>query len=186
VRAGAWVQIVTIRYSRVMDGAALLRSARRRAHLTQGQLAARAGITQSVVSAYESGRRQPSVPTLAALIAATGFELDLKLRATPQRLDTLTGPIGRRVRRHRRRLLDIAAAHGISNVRIFGSVARGEDRPDSDLDLLVDLPTDIGLIGLGRIRDELESILGCRVDLVPATDLKTGVKENVEAELIVL
>lgn len=116
--------------------------------------------TVCAIAESESGRRQPSVHTLAALIAATGFELDLQLRATPQRLDALTGPIG--------------------------SVVRREDHPDSDLDLRVDLPTDIGLIGLGRIRDQLKSIVGCRVDLVPATDLKTGVRENVEAELIVL
>jgi predicted nucleotidyltransferase/DNA-binding XRE family transcriptional regulator len=169
-----------------MDGATALRSARLRSHLTQGQLAARAGITQSVISAYESGRRQPSVPTLAALIEATGFELDLLLRATPRRLDPLTGPIGRRVRRQRRRLLDAANAHGVSNVRVFGSVARGDDRPDGDLDLLVDLPAGTSLIGLGRARDELEAIVGCRVDLVPATDLKAGVREHVEGEMVAL
>jgi predicted nucleotidyltransferase/DNA-binding XRE family transcriptional regulator len=180
------LKIVTIRYGGLVDGATVLRAARLRAHLTQGELAAQAGITQSVVSAYESGRRQPSVPTLAALVAATGFELELRLRATPQRLDPLVGPIGRRVRRQRRRLLDTARAHGISKVLVFGSVARGEDRPDSDLDLLVDLPASMGLVGLGRVRDELESVLGCRVDLVPATDLKAGVREHVEAEMIAL
>src|ERR1700760_410906 len=139
-----------------MDSATLLRSARQRAHLTQGQLATRAGITQSVVSAYESGRRQPSVPTLAALVAATGFELDLQLRAVPRRLDVLTGPIGRRVRRRRAALLDAAAAHGLRDLRVFGSVSRGQDRPDSDLDLLADLPDGMGLIGLGRARAALE------------------------------
>jgi hypothetical protein len=169
-----------------MDGAVVLRSARHRAHLTQEQLAVRAGVTQSVISAYESGRRQPSVPTLAALVAATGFELDLQLRATPRRLDLLTGPVGRRVRRRRRQLLDTAHAHGLAEVRVFGSVARGEDRPDSDLDLLVDLPAGMGLIGLGRARDALEAVLGCLVDLVPASDLKKGVRERVEAEMITL
>lgn len=164
----------------------LLRSARRRAQLTQDQLASRAGVTQSVISAYESGRRQPSVPTLAALVAATGFELDLQLRATPRRLDLLTGPIGRRVRRHRRQILETAHAHGINDVRVFGSVARGEDRPDSDLDLLVDLPAGMGLIGLGRACDAFEAIVGCRVDLIPADDLKPRVRERVEAEMIAL
>lgn len=169
-----------------VDSGVVLRSARQRAHLTQQQLAVAAGVTQSVVSAYESGRRQPSVPTLAALVAATGFELDLQLRTIPRRLDILTGPIGRRVRRHRRRLLDTAAAHGIHDVRVFGSVARGEDRPDSDLDLLADLPASMGLIGLGRARDALEAVIGCSVDLIPAADLKSGVRENVEAEAIAL
>ncbi len=169
-----------------MDGAVALREARQRAHLTQEQLAARAGVTQSVISAYESGRRQPSVPTLAALVAATGFELDLQLRTTPRRLDALTGPIGQRVRRQRRRLIDTAAAHGIQDLRVFGSVARGDDRPDSDLDLLADLPSRMGLLGLGRARDALEAIIGCSVDLVPAADLKAGIRERVLAEAIAL
>ena len=58
----------------------------------------------------------------------------------------------------------------MTNLRVFGSVARGEDRPDSDVDLLVDLPPDIGLLGLGRVQAELEAILGPKVDLVPASD----------------
>ena len=51
---------------------ALLQKARREAGLTQAELAARAGTTQSVVSAYESGHRQPAIPTLAALVDAAG------------------------------------------------------------------------------------------------------------------
>ncbi len=54
---------------------ALLRQARRGAGMSQVELAARAGVTQSVISAYESGHRQPSLPALAALIEAAGFEL---------------------------------------------------------------------------------------------------------------
>ena len=58
----------------------------------------------------------------------------------------------------------------MTNLRVFGNVARGEDQPDSDVDLLVDLPPDIGLLGLGRVQAELEAILGPKVDLVPASD----------------
>lgn len=58
----------------------LLRAARQRAGLTQGQVADRAGLQQSVISTYESGRRQPSVPMLQRLLRATGFDLDLVLR----------------------------------------------------------------------------------------------------------
>jgi len=181
-----WVDIVTIRYASYVDGSMLLRSARLRAQLTQAQLADRAGVTQSVISAYEAGRRQPSVPTLSALVAATGFELDMRLRPVPRRLDVLTGPIGRRVRRSRRRLLDRAAAHGIRNLAVFGSVARGQDGPGSDLDLLADLPPGMGLVGLGRARDELEAIVGCPVDLVPASDLKACVRDQVETEVVAL
>jgi DNA-binding transcriptional regulator YiaG len=59
--------------------AAVLRDARRRAGLSQVELGRRAGVTQSVVSAYESGARQPSLPMLARLVGATGLELDIRL-----------------------------------------------------------------------------------------------------------
>ena len=79
-----------------------------------------------------------------------------------------------------------AAAHEVTNLRVFGSVARGEDRPDSDVDLLVDLPPDIGLLGLGRVQAELEAILGTKVDLVPASDLKPAVRARAERDLVAL
>ena len=55
-------------------------------------------------------------------------------------------------------------------------MARGEDRPGSDVDLLVDLPSHMGLLGLGRVQAELEAILGTKVDLVPASGLKPAVR----------
>ena len=64
---------------------ALLQKARREAGLTQAELAARAGTTQSVVSAYESGHRQPAIPTLAALVDAAGCELVISVRRSPPR-----------------------------------------------------------------------------------------------------
>jgi transcriptional regulator with XRE-family HTH domain len=131
---------------------ALLHQARKRAGLSQVELAARAGVTQSVISAYESGHRQPSVPALARLIEAAGCQLTLGLRRQPDRLRRLSGPVGRQVRRHRRDLIAAAAAHGVQNLRVFGSVARGEDHPGSDIDLLADLPPRLSLFGLGASR----------------------------------
>ena len=54
------------------------------------------------------------------------------------------------------------------------------------MDLLVDLPPGLSLFGLGRVQAELEAILGTRGDLVPAQDLKPGVRERVEHELVAL
>jgi hypothetical protein len=65
-------------------------------------------------------------------------------------------------------------------------VARGEDRLDSDVDLLVDLPSHMGLLGLGRLQAELEAIVGAKVDLIPASDLKPDVRERAERDLITL
>lgn len=164
----------------------LLRLARKRSGLSQADLAARAGVTQSVISAYESGQRQPSIPALARLIDAAGFELTLGLRPQPDRLRHLSGPVGRRVRRHRADLVLTASAHRVRNLRVFGGVARAEDSPDSDLDLLADLPPGLSLFGLGRLADELESIVHARVDLIPAADLKPGVRQRVERDAVAL
>ena len=161
---------------------ALLRQARKRAGLSQVDLASRAGVTQSVISAYESGQRQPSLPALARLIDAAGFELTLGLR----RQRRLSGPVGRRVRRHREDLVAAAAAHGVTNLRVFGSVARGEDHADSDVDLLADFPPGLSLFGLSRLEADLEAILGTRVNLIPAADLKPAVCERAEPDLIAL
>jgi uncharacterized protein len=165
---------------------ALLRQARHGAGLSQVELSARAGVTQSVISAYESGRRQPSLPTLAALIEAADFELTTGIRRLPRRLGRLSGPVGRRLRARRREVVATAAAHGVTNLRVFGSVARGEDRPTSDVDLLADLPSGMSLFGLGRLQAELEAILGTRVDLVPAQDLKPRIRPRAERELVTL
>jgi uncharacterized protein len=170
----------------IQSAALLLRRARTGARLSQSELATRAGVTQSVISAYESGHRQPALPTLAALIEATGYDLVVDVRPQPHRLRKLSGPIGQKVRRKRREIVAAAAAHGVTNLRVFGSVARGEDRADSDVDLLADLPAGMGLLGLGRVQAELESIVGTRVDLIPADDLKTDVRGRAEADLVAL
>jgi predicted nucleotidyltransferase len=146
----------------------------------------RAGVTQSVVSVYESGHRQPALPTLAALIHATGNELDIRVRPSAAVPGRLSGPLGRRLRRRRAAVLRTVAAHGVAITGVFGSVARGDDGPDSDVDLLVTLPAGMGLFDMGRVTNELEALLGARVDLVPAADLKPGVRKNVLAELVAL
>lgn len=162
----------------------MLREARRRAGLSQVELARRAGVTQSVVSAYESGGRQPSLPTLARLVRSTGSELEVGL--SDPALSRLTGPLGRRLLTHRRELRDVAARYRLGTPRVFGSVARGEDRVGSDVDLLIDVPTGVGLITLGRCRAELEEIIGAQVDLVPVSDLKPPVASRVLAEAVTL
>lgn len=155
--------------------------------MTQAQLAHRAGITQSVVSAYESGRREPSLPVLLGLIAATGHALEGALVvAVPAAPAPLSGPLGRRVLRHRRRIKEVAASYGAGHVRVFGSVARGTERPDSDVDLLLDLPDDMGLFALGRLRRDLEGLLRGRVDVVPAAGIKPAARAEIEADLVAL
>ena len=167
--------------------ARLIREARTRAGLTQVQLAARAGVTQSVISAYESAKRQPSMPMLVDLVRATGMQLAVQVEPVPGHpLDRLTGPIGLRVRERRDELVRVAAEHGAENLRVFGSVARGDDRTDSDVDLLASLRPGTSVYDLAGAALALEDLLGVHVDLVPEEGLKPDVRKTITPELIAL
>jgi transcriptional regulator with XRE-family HTH domain len=84
-----------------MDTAAvLLQGARLRSGLSQAELGRRAGVTQSVVSAYESGARQLSVPALARMVAPTGLQLDLRA-CEPATIGAPSGALGQRVQARR-------------------------------------------------------------------------------------
>lgn len=164
-----------------------LKQARVSARLSQSDVARRAHVAQSVISAYESGRREPSVATLERLVRATGhrlvFQLE-RLRECPPGLpDT---PLGRRLRQRRHSILACAARHGASNVRVFGSTARGEDHPGSDVDLMVDLNRNSGLFALEALRRELSELLGVSVDVAPSDSLRPWIREEVEREAIPL
>lgn len=161
-----------------------LHEARQRAGLSQTELARRAAVTQSVISAYESGARQPSLPVLERLVAATGLELELRIRKVPAPLARLTGPLGRKVRAQRCEINALAAKAGVTKLRVFGSVARGQESADSDIDLLVDLSTETGLFTLAALRGELERLLEASVDLVPADSLKDDVRENALRDIV--
>ena len=140
-----------------------------------------------MISAYESGRREPGVRTLARLVKATGHELELDVvPASGRQLGLPDTPLGRRLRRRRRAIVDTAARRGAHNVRVFGSVARAEDTADSDIDLLVDLDEGVGLVGLAGLKRELTVLLGTSVDVVPADRLKPRVRAEVLAEAITL
>jgi uncharacterized protein len=82
--------------------------------------------------------------------------------------DQAPGPLRRLVESRREQVMAIAARHHASRVRLFGSAARGDDRPDSDIDLLVDFDQDSSLFDLMRMSRELEALLGRTVDVVSA------------------
>ncbi len=85
---------------------------------------------------------------------------------------------------HRRRdaLLAIAARHGGSNLRLFGSAVRGEERPDSDVDLLVDLAEGRGFGDYLAMVEELETVVGRKVDVVTGRSLSPHFRPFIEAE----
>ena len=132
-----------------------------------------------MVSAYESGSREPGFETLSKLVGATGFSLDFTLTPAATR-----SPLQERVHQHRQELTRTLGKLGASNIRLFGSVARGGsvarsgsvarggDGPESDVDLSVDVNEDIGMFALGQMRSEAERMLGVAVDVVPSNSLK--------------
>lgn len=79
-------------------------------------------------------------------------------------------------------LLAIAARHGASNVRLFGSVLRREERPDSDIDLLVDMAEDCDFSDYLALVEELESVLSRRVDVVIERSLSPHFRPYIESE----
>ena len=79
-------------------------------------------------------------------------------------------------------ILRIAAQHGAHNVRVFGSVARGEARPDSDVDLLVELEAGRSLLDLGGLLMDLQTLLGREVDVVTDKGLRDRIRANVLRE----
>ena len=71
-----------------------------------------------------------------------------------------------------------------ANPRVFGSVARGEDGPDSDLDLLVDPTEQTTLMDIGAIRHELKNLLGVRVDVLTPNGLPPRYRDQVLREAV--
>jgi predicted nucleotidyltransferase len=125
-----------------------LRGLRERAGLSQAQLAARSGVAQPNIAAYESGRRNPSAAMVERLRSA--------MRPLPHEA----------LERHRDELKQLAAGYGLSNVRVFGSVGQGTDTTQSDLDLLVSRAPNVGLLTIAEFTFAAEQLLGVPVDVV--------------------
>jgi predicted nucleotidyltransferase len=90
------------------------------------------------------------------------------------------------VRSQRAELLAIAERYGAVNLRIFGSAVRGDERPDSDVDLLAVLPDSASLFDLAGFQLELEAALGRKVDVVEPSGLHPAYKAKVLAEAVAL
>ena len=118
-----------MRYDLRVEAGELLQRARQRAGLSQADMAARAGTSQPVISAYERGHREPTVPTLRRLVAATGGRLELGVRAVGQ--SDLPPPVDDE--EHGRRLIDVLSLADAVPFRRDGELAmpvlRSDPRP---------------------------------------------------------
>jgi predicted nucleotidyltransferase len=88
--------------------------------------------------------------------------------------------------RYRGRILEAARSRGAQNVRVFGSIARGDQRPDSDVDFLVDFEPGRSLLDLTGLMLDLEATLGCKVDVVSSRGLRPRLAEQVLHDAVAL
>lgn len=86
----------------------------------------------------------------------------------------------------RAEVLNVASRHGASNVRLFGSVARRSETPSSDVDILIDLARDRDFSDFLALAEELEELIGRKVDLVTSRGLSPYLKPLIEEEIFSL
>jgi predicted nucleotidyltransferase len=90
------------------------------------------------------------------------------------------------LRAKRDEILSVAARHGARNVRVFGSVARGESNSYSDLDLLIELDLGRSLFDIGGLIADVQDLLHCKVDVVSERALRPRFRERVLSEAVAL
>jgi predicted nucleotidyltransferase len=91
-----------------------------------------------------------------------------------------------RLRVRRREILGFAASHGARNIRVFGSAARGEAGATSDVDLLVEMEPGRSLLDLVGLWQDLEDLLGMRVDVLSDGGVSPHLRERIYAEAVPL
>lgn len=134
---------------------------------------ASAELEAAVVNAAESGASQRQIAISAGVSQPyVARVLRAHRRFRPQ------SNLGERLASKRDEVLRLLLSHGVDNVTVFGSVADGTDGPDSDIDLMIDIPDDIGLFALGRLEAEVSDLLGVTVDLVPRRIIRPKVAES--------
>ncbi len=90
------------------------------------------------------------------------------------------------LRRRREDILRVAVRHGARNVRVFGSVTRGEDDGNSDVDFLVEFDPGRSLLDHAGLQIDLEDLLGCKVDVASARGLRERIRDRVLEEAVSL
>ncbi|MDF1704356.1 MAG: helix-turn-helix domain-containing protein [Aeromicrobium sp.] len=143
-----------------------IRAQRLAAGMSQLELARAARVPQPNLSAYENGRRTPSADVVERIARA------------------MTGPPSSRVAQHRERIRSVVAEHRAASPRIFGSVARGDDEPGSDLDLLVDFTDEATLLDEVGLRLALRDLLQIEVDVVAADTLRGELRDRILREAV--
>lgn len=143
----------------------------------QAVLAARAALVRAVRQAAAEGMTQAEI---AAQIGRSQPEVSRLLRFHG------TSPLARRLRTHRAEVLHLIAAAGGTNVRVFGSVARGTDQAGSDIDLAFTMSRPLSLFELEDLEHRVAHAVGAAVDLVPDHAIRPAPRSRVLTEAVPL
>ena len=146
-----------------LNSAAIVAQIRQATGLTQTDLASKAGTSQPAIARYETGASHPSTDTLERLARAAGFEIQVQLVPTKPR--NLASARAKKLFRMRSEVLTVLSKAGATNARLFGSVARGEDTVESDIDLLIDFDLHRGLVPILHLNADLSNLLDEKVEV---------------------
>lgn len=156
---------------------------RRRARgMTQNSLSTAASMDRTALAKIESGRRRVSSAELGRIARALSIPIEALLDEARGKAGITLGEL----RRKRKAILRVAARHGATSVRVFGSVARDEATPTSDVDLLVKLDPGRTLLDHAALLVELQRLLGKDVDVVTVEGLRERLRERITREAVPL
>jgi len=156
--------------------------ARRAARLTQADLARAAKLDRTALSKIERGGRNVGSLELVRIARVLRLPVDRLLSDSPPARERRFLELKRR----RRAITEIAGRHGARSVRVFGSIVRGEARPESDVDLLVTMAPGRSLLDQAALLVELQDLLGQDVDVVTEEGLGARIRERVLREAVPL
>lgn len=146
--------------------------------LNRRELAQRAGVRPETLSRIAS-RGTCDFDTLGRLAAAAGLRLGIQ-----DDQPRAAGQARAEVLRRQALIRTLAKAHGARSIELFGSAARGEDRPGSDLDFLVELDPGRSLLDLIGLAEDLQDALGRKVETVTAAGLKPRVLKEARRDAV--
>lgn len=88
------------------------------------------------------------------------------------------------IRKQRQKIIQIAQLHGAENVRVFGSVVRGTVAPTSDVDFLIRLTPGRSVLDIVAIKQDIEELLGCKVDVVTEASISPYMRDEIFKEAV--
>jgi predicted nucleotidyltransferase/DNA-binding XRE family transcriptional regulator len=167
---------------------AIVRNVRKAKHLSQSELAEKATLNQKTISALENGANGVEARTLLRVLEELGLSLEVK------GADTIYIPMEYPARKLSPERTTIVAAlrkaaprlksAGLKKLFLFGSVARDQAKPESDIDLAFELSIPPDINAIGKIEDMIQELFPFKVDFVRLKSLKSVVRESAEKDMI--